>query len=296
MILGRLGRMAYINTLPVDWGMLEDRMGRLVSIHRGAPTTLNSMLSRGELDLSPVSSVAASEHADEWLVLDGLCIGCKGAVGSVILDSDRPVEELDGARISVTSASATAAKLLEVLLALHWKIKVELVHQDSEASARMLIGDQALLKAQFRASSFVYDLGQVWRDFTGRDFVFGLWCIRRDFASAHPERAEALYHFLHLSRCLAAANDSEVISEAAEVTGLSRSRISSYYQRLVYTMDDGLWSGLRHFLGLIGHNPDRLEVFGESGMRPQRSGGSIPEIRFPVLVDDQRPPAEGRRI
>ncbi len=80
--------------------------------------------------MSPVSSVAAAERADEWLVLDNLCIGCSGEVGSVILQSAVPVEELDGLEIGVTEASATAAKLLKILLDQYWQVEVRFVSQD----------------------------------------------------------------------------------------------------------------------------------------------------------------------
>ena len=181
MILGRLGRMAYINTLPVDWGLVHSPLGKSVKVYRGTPTTLNRLLAEGKLDVSAVSSVAAIEHAEEWVVLDHLCIGCRGEVGSVILHSDRPVEELNGRSIAVTAASATAARLLEVLLARHWKVDVDLVAQDRPAPARLLIGDTALRTAQCGTAGFIYDLGLAWRDFTGQNFVFGLWCIRREF-------------------------------------------------------------------------------------------------------------------
>ena len=136
MILGRLGRMAYINTLPVDWGLVHSPLGRQVKVYRGTPTTLNRLLAEGKLDVSAVSSVAAIEHAEEWVVLDHLCIGCRGEVGSVILHSDRPVEELNGRSIAVTAASATAARLLEILLARHWKVAVDLVEQDRADSRK----------------------------------------------------------------------------------------------------------------------------------------------------------------
>ena len=91
--------------------------------------------------MSPVSSVAAAEHAAEWLVFDNLCIGSRGEVGSVILDSSVPIEELEGASIAVTADSATAAQLLRILLARHWKIRAKLIKTDSKATARLLIGD-----------------------------------------------------------------------------------------------------------------------------------------------------------
>ncbi|MEW6140148.1 MAG: menaquinone biosynthesis protein [Thermodesulfobacteriota bacterium] len=129
----RLGRMAYINTLPVDWGLIKGGLGSLgATVRRGAPTTLNALMAEGHLDASPVSSVAAAEHAADWLVFDHLCIGSRGAVGSVILHSDVPVEELGGRSITVTSDSATATRLLQILLEGYWGVEAELAVDHGE--------------------------------------------------------------------------------------------------------------------------------------------------------------------
>lgn len=264
MILGRLGRMAYVNTLPVDWGLVNGPLGKLVQMHRGTPSDLNRLMAEGRLDLSPVSSVAAARHADEWLVLDDLCIGCRGEVGSVILHSDRPVEELDGRPIAVTNASATAAKLLEVLLAGHWKVKAELAPQDAPAGSRLLIGDSALKTAQSQSSGFVYDLGLEWRKYTGGDFVFGLWCVRREFAQEHPHETRALHQLLRTSYALGRVAAHRVAVEASRITGLPEATIRDYYRKLVYDLDDQLWTGLTRFLGLLGYGAARLERFGQT--------------------------------
>lgn len=282
-MLGRLGRMAYINTLPVDWGLVSSPLGFLVKIHSGTPTTLNRLLADGTLDVSPVSSVAALEHADEWLVFDHLCIGCNGDVGSVILDSDRPVERLDGELIAVTSDSASAVKLLEVLLQRRWKIEARLVPQDQPASARLLIGDAALKASLFSKAGFVYDLGRAWKEFTGQGFIFGLWCVRREFVLEHPEEARALYHLLATSYLIGRTNMPSVAARAAAVTGLPSSAIERYYPKLVYEPDEALWSGLALFRQLTGHVDTRLATFGlyDAMLVHCGTAGSL-QYRFPM--------------
>ncbi|MGO9567239.1 MAG: menaquinone biosynthetic enzyme MqnA/MqnD family protein [Desulfomonilaceae bacterium] len=262
MILGRLGRMAYINTLPVDWGLVHSPLGKSVKVYRGTPTTLNRLLAEGRLDVSAVSSVAAIEHAEEWVVLDHLCIGCRGEVGSVILHSDRPVEQLNGRSIAVTAASATAARLLEVLLARHWKVDADLVAQDRPAPARLLIGDTALRTAQSGTAGFIYDLGLSWREFTGQNFVFGLWCIRREFVQEYPGETRALYHLLQTSYAMGRAHREGVIAEASHIAGLDRPTLHAYFEKLVYDLDQGLWAGLNTFINLLGYGRDRLRTYG----------------------------------
>lgn len=270
MILGRLGRMAYLNTLPVDWGLVTGPLGRFVAIQRGAPTTLNRFLAEGLLDVSPVSSVAAAEHAEDWLVLGNVCIASRGEVGSVILHSNRPVEDLAGRSIAVTGESATAARLLEVLLNEHWKVDAELVPGHCPAEARLLIGDSALKTAQSRPSGLIYDLGAAWKDYSGMDFVFGLWCVRRKFARTRSDETRALSHLLRCSYSLGRVEAAKVEAEAARVAGLPLPVMRDYYRKLVYELDDGLWSGLKMFLRLIGSDPDRLEIFEERMDWPSR--------------------------
>lgn len=264
MILGRLGRMAYINTLPVDWGLVSSPLGQLVNCRRGAPTTLNRLLAEGLLDVSPVSSVAAAERAEEWLVLDNLCIGCSSEVGSVILQSAVPVEELNGLEIGVTEASATAAKLLKILLDQYWRVEVRFVPQDHPAAARLLIGDAALKTAQLESAGFIYDLGQAWKDYTGMDFVFGLWCVRKEFAREYPRDAFILYHILRTSYALGQMESQKVVTAASHATCLPEETLETYFAKLVYDLDGDLWAGLQHFLGLLGYKRDRLQTFGES--------------------------------
>lgn len=270
----RLGRMAYINTLPVDWGLVNGGFGDLVTLRRGTPTTLNRLLAEGQLDASPVSSVAAAEHAADWLVFDHLCIGCRGDVGSVILQSDVPVEQLGGRSIAVTAESATAVRLLQILLSHHWKVEAKLVTENGRTVPRLLIGDPALKTAQSNPAGFVYDLGRAWRDYTGRGFVFGLWCVRRAFVEENPWETRMLYDLLRASRAQGLAENRKVMDEAANVTGLDAQKIESYFAKLVFDLDNELWSGLTHFLALLGHDPGSLRRFGEVGQWTGRLGVS----------------------
>jgi len=275
--------MAYVNTLPVDWGLVSSPLGFLVNIRSGPPTTLNRLLAEGALDVSPVSSVAALERAHEWLVFDHLCIGCNGDVGSVILDSDRPVERLDCARIAVTSDSASAVKLLEVLLQRHWKIEARLVPQDHRCSARLLIGDAALKAGLSPDARFVYDLGRAWKEYTGHGFIFGLWCVRREFVLKHPEEARALYHLLATSYLIGRTNMPSVAATAAGVTGLPLSAIEHYYPKLVYEPDEALWSGFAKFQRLTGYADTRLATFGlYDAMLVHRGQAGSLQYRFPM--------------
>ncbi len=94
--------------------------------------------------------------------------------------------------------------------------------------------------------------------------MFGLWCVRRDFAREHPQETRALYHVLKASRELGRAEADGVIAEAAQVTGLTEATIRDYFPKLAYDLDDRLWNGLTGFLRLLGYRQDCLERYGDN--------------------------------
>jgi len=182
---------------------------------------------------------------------------CAGIIGfrSLRLSGIEP-----GGRLGFYGFGAAAHVAIQV--ARHWKVEVDLVAQDQPAPARLLIGDTALRAAQRGSAGFIYDLGLAWRDFTGHDFVFGLWCMRREFVREYPQETAALYHLLQTSYAMGRAHREGVVAEASHITGLDGPSLHTYFEKLVYELDHGLWEGLIRFMNLLGYGRDRLRTYG----------------------------------
>ena len=60
----------------------------------GVPTELNRRLVAGELDLAPISSIEWARNADRLRILPRLCVGSEGAVDSIQLVSQPPLEQV----------------------------------------------------------------------------------------------------------------------------------------------------------------------------------------------------------
>lgn len=260
-ILGRLGRMGFINALPVEWGLEKGGLAEKVEIVSGPPTRLNALMEAGQLDVSAVSSVAALKNSADWLALPGPCIAGRGRVGSVFLVSSVPVAELDGRTIAATAASATSVRLLELLLERLWGVTAEIVPQVRPAPARLVIGDEALRRVHPRPPRWYYDLGQAWRELTGLGFVFGLWAIRRDFVKAAPRAARALVRLLEYSAEMGGTAGAPMVSLGAARVGLAEEIISDYYRTLVHRLDEDLKTGLKLFARWSGFDPRDLEYY-----------------------------------
>ena len=258
MMLARVGQIAYINTWPVTWEMAAGFLREVVDITEGPPTELNRLLSEKTIDIAPVSSIAAAKEASHWWIFDDFCIASRGGVGSVILHSSLPVSQLSGKTIAVTSEAASSVRLLELLLVDHWEVEARLVGESHKAPARLIIGDEALRLANSSQGAFVYDLGAAWKEYSGHGFVFGLWCIRKDFALRHPKKTEALIHLLRLSYALGRVGRNTIIRKGAQRVGLPERSVAQYLNGLVYRLDEDLRTGLDLFLKRSGLNPDNL--------------------------------------
>ena len=121
----KLGYIDYLNCYPFYYHMFEKQPLDGIEVVPAYPGGLNEMMRKGELDLSPISSAAFADVQNEVLVLPYFCLSSIGYVRSVVLNSKLPIEELDGKRIGLTSASQTSVILLKVLLEKYYQSKRE---------------------------------------------------------------------------------------------------------------------------------------------------------------------------
>src|SRR5574337_78972 len=101
----RLGRVRYINCEPVYYALERGLVPADCEIHDGTPAELNERLRVGDLDVSVISVMEAALRPEAYRLLPGLAIACDGAVESVLLVSERPVEELDGRSVTLSRHS-----------------------------------------------------------------------------------------------------------------------------------------------------------------------------------------------
>ena len=273
----RVGRIPYINCYPV-YGAIDRSIvpftGKLVD---GVPTALNHAMAAGTLDVSVISAVEYARDAAKYLLLPDLAISCDGPVRSVMLFSRRPASELDAARVLVSRSSMTSVALLTLLFTHVWKSSPAFVPSDAEIAdlartsseshdARLIIGDAALLLTSGASAlaaeyPFVYDLGAVWKDWTGLPFVFAVWVAQR---STPVDAALAVHAQLIQSRNWGLAHLDTLAAQAAVATGVSRDKALEYLSGLDYGLRYEHLAGLTTFFGKLaaaGQVPDGSLAF-----------------------------------
>ena len=175
----RLGRVRYINCEPVYYALEHGLVRTDCDILDGTPAELNERLRANDLDVSVISVMEAALRPEAYLLLPELAIACDGPVESVLLLSERRIQELDGRPVALSRHSLTSVYLVKLLLEQAYHIRARFLPDGTAApvAARLVIGDEALrLGPQYPQS---LDLGQAWHEFTGLPFVFAVWAVRR---------------------------------------------------------------------------------------------------------------------
>jgi len=253
----RVGRIPYINCYPV-YGAIDRGVVRLdADLVDGVPTDLNRRMSEGELDISVVSAVEYARDSQRYLLLPDLAISCDGPVRSVMLFSRRPATELTGRNVIVSRSSMTSVALLELLFENVWRAKPRFVPgdaevsdvveaEDSEADARLVIGDAALVLGSNHRQRFphVYDLGQMWKEWTGQPFVFAVWVAQR---STNVKEALVAHASLIASRDWGLKHLPELAEQAHRATGVARQVCDVYLSGLDYGLSYPHIAGLTEF-------------------------------------------------
>jgi len=186
----RVGRIDFVNSDPVYHGLETGEVEGDIRLVNGFPTALNSMLARGDLDVAPVSSIEYARNPDDYYLLPNLSVSSESEVGSILLFTRRPPDELGGSTVALASTSATSVVLLKILLREKYGVDPEYVVREPDAwemldeegvEAALVIGDHAL-EAHKKGveGAMAYDLGKVWRDYTGERMVYAVWAVRND--------------------------------------------------------------------------------------------------------------------
>lgn len=264
----KIGRIGYINCAPV-YGAIDSGIVSLpagAELVTGTPAELNDLLVAGELDASVISAIEYARHARDLVLLPDLAISCDGPVRSVALFSRRTVGQLDDRTILLSASSRTSVALLELLCRDVWRIKPKFAEaraepQDLDALAALpheavlVIGDAALKLASTGTYPYRYDLGEEWKRWTGKPFVFAVWAARR----ATADSVKAVHEALLSSRAWGLEHLDELAQDASRTTRLPFATCREYLSGLDYAFSDRHRLALNDFLRRAGA-PQYIQV------------------------------------
>jgi chorismate dehydratase len=250
-----LGHIVYSNCFPVHARLIDQPGPGDPAIVEGVPATLNRLLAAGEIDVAPCSSIEYAVHAGRYRLMPDLVIGSRGAVRSILLLADRPLDQLGEQVIGIPTASATSVTLLKILLARRWGITARFRWFDQSttdpiaegAAAALYIGDVALRPSLHPELSFRFDLGAEWWEYTGLPFAFALW---QASAPGREVELKRLHGTLVASRSWGLRERSSLAERHAARFGIPAEDLGRYWADLAYELDDEMLAGLIRFYEL----------------------------------------------
>jgi chorismate dehydratase len=186
----RVGAVSYLNTKPLLYGIENSPVVKEISLIKEHPARIADMLLTDDIDIGlvPVAIIPAMK---EYHINTRYCIGSNGPVASVCLFSERPMEEIE--TVLLDYESRTSVELVEILFKHHWKYSPRFEPAGSDflsrikgGTAAVVIGDRALKLRS--VTTYVFDLGEAWKQMTGLPFVFAAWISNKTLDPGWVER------------------------------------------------------------------------------------------------------------
>lgn len=245
----------YLNSRPFHYGLLSHCIDDEVELTLDIPSVCAQKLATGQVDLGLVPVAVIPEVMGAEIVSD-FCIGSDGAVGTVCIYSDAPMQEIR--HLYLDYQSRTSVQLVRFLMQNHWKHKVEYLpseegfeHKIHGSTAGLVIGDRAI--ELIGKHEYVYDLGLHWKQFTGLPFVFAAWVANKPLPVDFLERFNDALAF-----------GIERVSQIADTTDFHHEHfdlLNYYTHQISYDLDNRKKQGLSLFLEIL--NPERKALWGE---------------------------------
>jgi chorismate dehydratase len=240
----RLTAVSYLNTKPFIYGIYKSSLAEHIDLSLDIPSVCAQKLLDGQADiaLAPVAIIPELPH---YHIVSDYCIGSTGKVGTVCIYAQQPLEQVR--RVLLDFHSKTSVALTKILFQYHWKREMTFEpaypgfeHELSGDTAGLVIGDRTIgLDKQY---PYVYDLGEIWKEWTGLPFVFAAWIsvkpISPDFVRPFNQALkDGLSHLPELVKILPTIPNFD---------------LEAYYRdNISYELDAEKMKALHRFLGYL---------------------------------------------
>src|SRR5215217_7144760 len=116
----RISAVNYLNSKPFIYGLENSAIRNEIELQLDIPSVCADKLEENKVDIGLVP-VAILPELEEYHIISDYCIGADGEVGSVLLLSEVPLNEIKV--IQLDYQSRTSVLLAQILAEKFWKIK-----------------------------------------------------------------------------------------------------------------------------------------------------------------------------
>ncbi|WP_026898318.1 menaquinone biosynthetic enzyme MqnA/MqnD family protein [Daejeonella oryzae] len=231
----KISAVSYTNTKPFVYGLTHSEIINKIDLSLDIPSTCANKLIDNQVDIGLVP-VAALLRIPNYEIISDYCIGADGAVNSVYIFSEKPIEEIETIRLD--EQSRTSNNLALVLLKNYWKVGPRVVIGNADAFVQ--IGDRTFGKSD--QYPYAYDLSQEWKKFTGLPFAFAVW-------AANKKIEPAFISEFNLALKFGLANREQIIPGLPEYKNFD---LADYLMhKLDFNLDEKKKEAISKFLDLV---------------------------------------------
>jgi cyclic dehypoxanthinyl futalosine synthase len=268
----RIAAVAYLNARPLCEGLDREPASARFRLDCATPSEVARQVAEDEAHFG-LMPVAAAASIGDLSMVRGCAIGARGAVRSIAIVADRPIESVE--ELAVDLSSRTSVVLARLVLRHRFGGREprllgasprEAIESVGGVRGALVIGDPALeIEGRFEHA---LDLGQAWWEWTGLPFVFAAWCGRAGALSADDER------LLQEAKREGLNRRDAIADEHAERTGLPAASLRAYLRDAIrYDLGDEERRGLERFY------------------EEAAGAGLLPKARVRFFDDDRTTPA-----
>jgi len=242
----RISAVSYINSLPFVYGIRESGLLKNYELSLDVPSICAEKLRNNEVDIGLIPVAMIPEIPDGKILTD-YCIGATGPVRSVVLASNKPLDQIK--KIYLDTESRSSVRLARILADNFWNISPEWEainirtgKKFNEEDAVVLIGDKVF---KYEMSfNHIYDLASEWQKFTSLPFVFACWVSNKEIPSNIIQQ---------FNRAVAYGVDHKIqaIEQLAEKK-FNNIDLAEYIQNNInYELNERMYDGLKLFLDYL---------------------------------------------
>jgi len=172
----KIGFLTYLNSAVFYWN--SQNWG--VELFPCFPNQFNELATNGKVDAGIMSIVDYFAQVRDFEPLGLYGIACQKQAQSVLLFSNRTMQNLSDSTVGITNQTSTSSQLLKMLLKHRYHLSSIKYESGRPKDAWLVIGDDALYLKNSNNYPYIYDLGEEWWEWQKLPFVFAIWVVRRN--------------------------------------------------------------------------------------------------------------------
>ena len=225
---------------------MQNQRGGVFELDFSPPALCADKIAAGSVDIGLIPAIEYQRIPD-LRIIPNLAVAAKRSVRSVLLVSKVPLPQIES--IALDRCSRTSVVLLQILLRIRFQLNPRLYFFEPALTSMLLHHDAALLIGDAALTADTrglhrYDLSEVWREETGKPFVFAFWACRAacNLGDCTPFEESYRYGKSHMDH---------IVHQQSRQLGLPSEQVLSYLTQCIdYSLDPENVAGLLLFYQL----------------------------------------------